>query len=449
MSAHGKPHNNRPRGLISFSAGGFQVTSFKTAKFRISGGTPLCGDVKISGAKNAALPILLSSILTGDQIVLNNVPDLADVKTSIKLLSELGKSCVYESDSDSAVIEGPVTSKTASYELVKTMRASIMALGPLLAFLGEAEVSLPGGCAIGARPVDLHIRGLEAMGAKIELVDGYIRAEAPGGRLRGGRVVMDKVSVTGTENLMMAATLCSGKTVIENAALEPEVVDLARCLRAMGARISGEGTPCIEISGVERLHGCDYSVVADRIETGTYLVAAAATHGCVRCTSAKPGDLGAVIEKLRQANIEVTVGEDFVMADGRDRVIQPVDIVTAPHPGFPTDMQAQFTVLDSLADGTSSVTETIFENRFMHIAELIRMGAHLEIRGNTVICTGVPELHGAQVMSSDLRASASLVIAGLAASGTTVVDRIYHMDRGYEHIEKKIRALGGTIERFY
>lgn len=418
------------------------MTSFKTAKFRINGGTPLCGEVRISGAKNAALPILLATILTSDKVVLNNVPDLADVKTSIKLLQELGKSCVYDPDTNSAVIEGPVTSKTASYELVKTMRASIMALGPLLAFLGEAEVSLPGGCAIGARPVDLHIRGLEAMGAQIELVDGYIRAKAPGGKLHGGRVVMDKVSVTGTENLMMAAVLCSGKTVIENAALEPEVVDLAKCLRAMGARISGEGTPSIEVSGVDKLHGCDYSVVADRIETGTYLVAAAATHGCVKCVHTKPEDLSAVIEKLRQANVEITVGQNSITADSRGKVIKPVDIVTAPHPGFPTDMQAQFTVLNSLADGTSSVTETIFENRFMHIAELIRMGAHLEIRGNTVICTGVPELHGAQVMSSDLRASASLVIAGLAASGTTVVDRIYHMDRGYEHIEKKIREIG-------
>ena len=425
------------------------MTSFKTAKFRINGGTPLCGEVRISGAKNAALPILLATILTSDKVVLNNVPDLADVKTSIKLLQELGKSCVYDPDTNSAVIEGPVTSKTASYELVKTMRASIMALGPLLAFLGEAEVSLPGGCAIGARPVDLHIRGLEAMGAQIELVDGYIRAKAPGGKLRGGRVVMDKVSVTGTENLMMAAVLCSGKTVIENAALEPEVVDLAKCLRAMGARISGEGTPSIEVSGVDKLHGCDYSVVADRIETGTYLVAAAATHGCVKCVHTRPEDLSAVLEKLRLAHVAITVGQNSITADSRGKVIKPVDIVTAPHPGFPTDMQAQFTVLNSLADGTSSVTETIFENRFMHIAELIRMGAHLEIRGNTVICTGVPELHGAQVMSSDLRASASLVIAGLAASGTTVVDRIYHMDRGYEHIEKKIRALGGTIERFY
>lgn len=423
--------------------------SSNIAKFRISGGVPLNGEVRISGAKNAALPILLAAILTSDKMVLSNVPDLADVKTSLRLLEELGKSCVYDSESDIAVIEGPVTSKTASYELVKTMRASIMALGPLTAYLGEAEVSLPGGCAIGARPVDLHIRGLEAMGAEIELVDGYIHAVARGGRLKGGDFVMDKVSVTGTENLMMAAVLCEGTTVIHNAALEPEVVDLAKCLKAMGAHIQGEGTPKITISGVRELHGCDHSVVADRIETGTYLVAGAATHGYVKCTATDPALLSSVISKLREANVLVEEGEDFISADTRNRTIRPVDIVTAPHPGFPTDMQAQFTVLNALADGISSVTETIFENRFMHIAELIRMGAHLEIKGNTVICSGVPELHGAQVMSSDLRASASLVIAGLAARGTTVVDRIYHMDRGYEHIESKIRSLGGTIERFY
>lgn len=420
-----------------------------TAKFKISGGTPLDGQVRISGAKNAALPILLATILTADKVVLTNVPDLADVKTTLKLLTELGKSCVYDKDAGMAVIEGPVTSKTASYDLVKTMRASIMALGPLLAFLGEAEVSLPGGCAIGARPVDLHIKGLEAMGAKIELVDGYIRAEAPKGRLPGGELVMDKVSVTGTENLLMAAALCEGTTVIENAALEPEVVDLAVFLRKMGARIMGEGTSRITVSGVKRLSGCDHEVVADRIETGTYLVAAAATHGIVTCINTDAGLLQVVLDKLKQANVKISVDGRNITADMRSRTIRPVDIVTAPHPGFPTDMQAQFTVLNSLADGTSSVTETIFENRFMHIAELIRMGARLEIKGNTVICTGVPRLTGAQVMSSDLRASASLVIAGLAAEGTTVVDRIYHMDRGYEHIEEKIHSLGGTIERFY
>lgn len=419
------------------------------AKFRISGGVPLDGEVTISGAKNAALPILLATILTSDQVVLTNVPDLADVKTSIKLLQDLGKSCVYDAQSGTAVIEGPVTSMTASYDLVRTMRASIMALGPLLAFLGEAEVSLPGGCAIGARPVDLHIKGLESMGADIELVDGYIHAKAPHERLPGGSFVMDKVSVTGTENLMMAAALCDGVTVIENAALEPEVVDLAEFLRKMGAHINGEGTSKITVSGVKRLHGCDHAVVADRIETGTYLVAAAATHGIVTCLNTKPDILRSVLDKLKQANVDIRCTQNTITADMRNRTIRPVDIITAPHPGFPTDMQAQLTVLNSLADGISSVTETIFENRFMHIPELNRMGANIEIKGNTVICTGVPQLHGAQVMSSDLRASASLVIAGLAATGTTIVDRIYHMDRGYEHIEEKIRALGGTIERFY
>ena len=424
------------------------VTS-NTAKFKIDGGTPLEGEVRISGAKNAALPILLATILTKEQVVLTNVPDLADVTTCIKLLSDLGKSCVYDAQTGTAVIEGPVTSKTASYDLVRTMRASILALGPLLAYLGEAEVSLPGGCAIGARPVDLHIKGLEAMGAKIELVDGYIHALAPKGRLPGGSLVMDKVSVTGTENLVMAASLCEGTTVIENAALEPEVVDLVEFLRKMGAHITGEGTSKITISGVKNLGGCDHEIVADRIETGTYLVAAAATHGIVTCVNTRPELLQAVLEKLTRANVAITCQKDRITADMRGRIIHPVDIITAPHPGFPTDMQAQFTVLNSLADGVSSVTETIFENRFMHIAELIRMGASIEIKGNTVICTGVTELHGAQVMSSDLRASASLVIAGLAARGTTVVDRIYHMDRGYEHIEAKIRKLGGTIERFH
>ncbi len=426
-----------------------KIVTSNIAKFKISGGTPLDGEVRISGAKNAALPILLATILTKEQVVLTNVPDLADVKTSIKLLQDLGKSCVYDSETGTAVIEGPVTSKTASYDLVRTMRASIMALGPLLAFLGEAEVSLPGGCAIGARPVDLHIKGLESMGANIELRDGYIIARAPSGRLPGGTVVMDKVSVTGTENLLMAAALCKGTTVIENAALEPEVVDLAEFLRKMGARINGEGTSKITVSGVKELHGCDHPIVADRIETGTYLVAAAATGGIVRCVNTKPELLSVVLDRLKHANVLITCEGDTITADMRGRTIKPVDIITAPHPGFPTDMQAQFTVLNSLADGISSVTETIFENRFMHIPELVRMGANIEIKGNTVIINGVPQFHGAQVMSSDLRASASLVIAGLAATGTTVVDRIYHMDRGYEHIEKKIRALGGTIERFY
>ncbi len=423
---------------------------YKTAKFRIRGGTPLDGEVRISGAKNAALPILLATLLTSDRVVLKRVPDLADVKTSFQLLQEVGKIYSYDVDANEAVIWGNLTNKVASYELVKTMRASIMALGPLLAYLGEAEVSLPGGCAIGARPVDLHIKGLQAMGAEIVLEDGYIKAKAPaGGRLRGGNIMMDKVSVTGTENLMMAAVLADGVTVIENAALEPEVVDLAEFLRKMGAQISGEGTPRLEIIGVKKLHGCEHAVVADRIETGTYLIAGMATRGRVTCLDCKPSTLDTLLTKLRQANAQIEVNGTTITLDMRGRDIKPVDVITAPHPGFPTDMQAQFTVLNALADGVSSVTETIFENRFMHIPELQRMGAHLEIKGNTVICTGVRGLRGAPVMSSDLRASASLVIAGLAAEGETIVDRIYHMDRGYEHIEDKITGLGGAIERFY
>lgn len=426
------------------------MTGLKIAKFKITGGRALDGQVKISGAKNAALPILLSTILTDEKVCLKNVPDLADVKTSFKLLEDLGKKCFYDADKGEAVIEKGVTSHVSSYELVKTMRASIMALGPLVAYAGSAEVSLPGGCAIGARPVDLHIKGLKEMGAQIKLDDGYIKANAIGkGRLHGGHIIMDKVSVTGTENLMMAATLAEGVSIIENAALEPEVVDLANCLNKMGAKIKGAGSSRIEIEGVEKLHGCDHSVVADRIEAGTYLIAGIATHGIVTCLDTLPSTLESVLQKLRQANALVTVDGTNITVDMRNRQIKPVDVVTAPHPGFPTDMQAQMTVLNALSDGVSSVTETIFENRFMHIAELIRMGAHLEIKGNTVICEGVPQLKGAQVMSSDLRASASLVIAGLAAEGTTIVDRIYHMDRGYEHIETKVSSLGGQIERIY
>ncbi len=426
------------------------MAPYKTAKFQITGGKPLDGQVRISGAKNAALPILLSTILTADEVILHNVPDLADVKTSFELLKQLGKTCTFDPISGTAMVKGAVTSKIASYELVKTMRASIMALGPLTAFLGEAEVSLPGGCAIGARPVDLHIKGMQAMGAQIRLDDGYIKATAIGDRrLQGGHIIMDKVSVTGTENLMMAASLADGQVVIENAALEPEVVDLAVCLRAMGAQITGDGTSKIVINGVKSLHGCEHNIVADRIETGTYLIAGMATHGIVSCTNTLPSTLDVLLQKLRLSGAKIDIDGTTITADMRNRKILPVDIVTDPHPGFPTDMQAQFTVLNALADGVSSVTETIFENRFMHIAELNRMGAHLEIKGNVVICTGVPNLKGTQVMSSDLRASACLVIAGLAAEGTSVVDRIYHMDRGYEHIEQKIRSIGGTIDRIY
>lgn len=415
-------------------------------KFQIIGGKALEGEVVISGAKNAALPILLGTMLTSEKVVLHNVPDLRDVQTCLKLLTILGKSYT-QIDANTYEITGKVSNKVAPYDLVKTMRASILALGPLTAFLGEAEVSLPGGCAIGARPVDLHIKGMQELGANFVLDEGYISATVPNGRLHGGVIVMDKVSVTGTENLMMAASLAEGTTIIENAAREPEIVDLANFLRAMGAQITGDGTDKITVDGVAVLHSCEHSIVADRIETGTYLIAAMASHGQVVCKKAFPESLESVLSKLRKANAIVECHGDEIYLDMRNREILPVNIITAPHPGFPTDMQAQFMVLNALANGSSTVTETIFENRFMHVPELIRMGAKLSIEGNSVLCHGVSSLKGAQVMATDLRASASLVIAGLVASGTTIVDRIYHMDRGYEHIEKKIRSLGGTIER--
>lgn len=415
-------------------------------KFEIVGGKALQGEVNISGAKNAALPIILATLLTSETVILHNVPDLRDVKTCFKLLTMMGKS--YEQIGDNSFkISNAVTSNIAPYELVKTMRASILALGPLTAYLGAAEVSLPGGCAIGARPVDLHVKGLQEMGAQFELTDGYIRSSTPDGRLHGATIMMDKVSVTGTENLMMAASLAQGTTIIENAAREPEIVDLALFLKAMGANIKGEGSDTITIEGVEKLHECEYSIVSDRIEAGTYLIAAMASHGEVVCHNILPSTLDPVLVKLKKANALVEVKDNSIYLDMRNRNILPVDIITAPHPGFPTDMQAQFMVLNALAKGSSTITETIFENRFMHVPELIRMGANLSIQGNNVHCIGVDTLKGAQVMATDLRASASLVIAGLVAQGTTVVDRIYHMDRGYEHIERKIRSLGGTIER--
>ncbi len=415
-------------------------------KFEIVGGKALQGEVNISGAKNAALPIILATLLTSETVILHNVPDLRDVKTCFKLLTMMGKS--YEQIGDNSFkISNAVTSNIAPYELVKTMRASILALGPLTAYLGAAEVSLPGGCAIGARPVDLHVKGLQEMGAQFELTDGYIRSSTPDGRLHGATIMMDKVSVTGTENIMMAASLAQGTTIIENAAREPEIVDLALFLKAMGANIKGEGSDTITIEGVEKLHECEYSIVSDRIEAGTYLIAAMASHGEVVCHNILPSTLDPVLVKLKKANALVEVKDNSIYLDMRNRDILPVDIITAPHPGFPTDMQAQFMVLNALAKGSSTITETIFENRFMHVPELIRMGANLSIQGNNVHCIGVDTLKGAQVMATDLRASASLVIAGLVAQGTTVVDRIYHMDRGYEHIERKIRSLGGTIER--
>ena len=412
-------------------------------KLRIIGGVPLAGEVRVGGAKNAALPILAATLLTADEVELENVPQLADVTTMGRLLAGMGARLAREGSRVVAKADA-IGSAEAPYELVKTMRASILVLGPLLARFGQARVSLPGGCAIGARPVDQHIKGLRALGARLQIEHGYIVAEAA--RLKGARIVTDMVTVTGTENLMMAAALADGETVIENAAREPEVVDLARCLTAMGARIRGAGTDRIVIDGVERLHGARHRVLPDRIETGTFLVAAAACGGDVRLTGAAPDTLDAVLDKLREAGAEVEVGSDWIRlrAHGRPRA---VSLRTAPHPGFPTDMQAQFMALDCVADGVGRITETIFENRFMHVLELQRLGAQIDIEGNTAIVRGVPKLSGARVMATDLRASASLVIAGLVADGETIVDRIYHLDRGYDRMESRLAALGAQIER--
>ncbi len=413
-------------------------------KFKIQGPCRLSGEVTISGAKNAALPILFGTLLCDETVRLSNVPKLKDVDTTLQLLASMGLK-VSEQD-DVIAISGAVNSHVAPYELVRTMRASILALGPLVARFGEADVSLPGGCAIGARPVNLHIHGLEQMGAEIKVEDGYIKARVEG-RLRGAHILMDMVSVTGTENLMMAAVLAEGRTIIENAAREPEVVDLANFLNALGARIQGIGQDTLIIDGVEALHGGDYRVQPDRIETGTFLVGAAVTGGDVTCRNTDPHLLEAVLVKLKDAGALVETGEDWVRLDMTDRVLKPVDIKTAPYPAFPTDMQAQFTVLNAVAKGVGRVTETIFENRFMHVPELNRMGAHIELNGNLAICDDTEQLTGATVMATDLRASASLVLAGFVAEGTTIVDRIYHIDRGYEVIEAKLSALGGRIER--
>jgi UDP-N-acetylglucosamine 1-carboxyvinyltransferase len=412
-------------------------------KLRIIGGVPLAGEVRVGGAKNAALPILAATLLTGDEVVLENVPQLADITTMGRLLAGMGARLARDGDRVVARADA-IGSAEAPYELVKTMRASILVLGPLLARFGQARVSLPGGCAIGARPVDQHIKGLRALGARLQIEHGYIVAEAP--RLAGTRIVTDMVTVTGTENLMMAACLASGETVIENAAREPEVVDLARCLNAMGARIRGAGTDRIVIDGVERLHGAQHRVLPDRIETGTFLVAAAACGGDVRLTGAAPDALDAVLDKLREAGAEIEAGGDWIRLRARRRP-HAVSLRTAPHPGFPTDMQAQFMALDCVADGVGRITETIFENRFMHVLELQRLGAQIDIEGNTAIVRGVPKLSGARVMATDLRASASLVIAGLVAEGETIVDRIYHLDRGYDRMESRLAALGAQIER--
>lgn len=413
-------------------------------KFRVQGPTQLTGEVIISGAKNAALPILFAALLAEKPVEIQNVPKLRDIDTTMKLLSQLGAR--VERNGSVHVDAGPVNVFCAPYELVKTMRASIWALGPLVARFGQGQVSLPGGCAIGARPVDLHIHGLEQLGAKITLEEGYVKASVDG-RLKGAHIVMDKVSVGATVTIMCAATLAEGKTVIENAAREPEIVDTANFLNTLGAKISGAGTDKIIIEGVERLGGGVYRVLPDRIETGTFLIAAAVTGGKIVCRNTRPDTLDAVLAKLTEAGADIDVGDDWISLDMHARRPKAVNIRTAPHPGFPTDMQAQFSLLNMVAEGTGVITETIFENRFMHIPELIRMGGHAEIESNTVICHGVERLSGAQVMATDLRASASLVLAGFVAQGTTMVDRIYHIDRGYEHIEEKLRALGGQIER--
>jgi UDP-N-acetylglucosamine 1-carboxyvinyltransferase len=416
-------------------------------KLRIEGGRPLIGEIAVAGAKNAALPIMAASLLTADELALTNVPQLADIATMAKLLRGMGVA-IERSGERCALRAAQLTATEAPYELVKTMRAAILVLGPLLARCGVARVSLPGGCAIGARPVDQHIKGLAQMGATIRIEHGYIVAEAA--RLRGARIVTDMVTVTGTENLMMAATLADGETVIENAAREPEVVDLAECLNKMGARIRGAGTDRIVVEGVARLHGAEHCVLPDRIETGTFLAAAVASGLCgradVRLTAAAPATLDAVIDKLREAGAAIDVAGDSirVRAAGRPRA---VSLRTAPYPAFPTDMQAQLMALDCVASGTARITETIFENRFMHAVELQRLGARIDIEGATAVVTGVPALSGARVMATDLRASASLVIAALVAEGETVVDRIYHLDRGYERMESRLAALGARIER--
>ena len=412
-------------------------------KLVIEGGNRLAGEIRVSGAKNAALPIICASLLSAEPLALTNVPVLQDVATTLRLLAQMG--VAHQRDGDAMTLDASKADRPeAPYELVKTMRASILVLGPLVARFGAARVSLPGGCAIGARPVDQHIKGLEALGASVRIDHGYIVAEAR--RLKGTRIVTDLVTVTGTENLMMAATLAEGETVIENAAREPEVVDLAHCLSAMGARISGAGTDRIVIQGVSNLHGASFRVMADRIETGTFLTAVAAAGGDVTLTGARPDSLEAVLDKLAEAGVRIDVGDQRirVVAHGRPRA---VNVRTAPYPAFPTDMQAQFMALNAIARGTGMVTETIFENRFMHAQELQRLGAHIEIEGNTAVVTGVSKLNGATVMATDLRASASLVIAGLVAEGETIIDRIYHLDRGYEKLEAKLSAVGAKVSR--
>ena len=414
-------------------------------KLIITGGTQLNGEVKISGSKNAALPILASTLLADSPMVIKNVPHLQDVTTTMELLGRMGVELTIDERMNIEVDSSTIKSFEAPYELVKTMRASILVLGPLLARFGEAIVSLPGGCAIGSRPVNLHIKGLQAMGANIVVEGGYINAKAK--RLKGATIYMDVVTVTGTENLMMAATLADGQTIIENAAKEPEVVDLANCLIAMGAKITGAGTETIKIDGVKSLHGGEHRVLPDRIETGTYLVGAAITGGKIMVRDTSPELIESVIAKLREAGADITTGDDWIEIDMKGKRATSVDVSTAPYPAFPTDMQAQFTALNCVANGIGVITENVFENRFMHVQELQRMGANIRLEGNTALCTGVEQLTGAPVMATDLRASASLVLAGLVAKGDTVVERIYHIDRGYERIEEKLSLLGAKIRR--
>lgn len=414
-------------------------------KLLVSGGQPLNGKVRASGSKNAVLPILAASLLADTPMTIGNVPHLLDVTTTMGLLGEMGVSLTVDErmniESDASTIKHFI----APYDLVKTMRASILVLGPLVARFGEAEVSLPGGCAIGTRPVDLHIEGLRALGAEIDVEGGYIKAKAS--RLKGARIVLDCVTVTGTENLMMAAVLAEGTTVIENAAREPEVSDLANCLITMGANIEGVGTDCLTIHGVTRLEGCNYTVLPDRIETATFLVAGAISRGCVKVTHTAPRTLDAILQKLEDCGAYIDVGEDWVQIDMKGNRPKSVNIRTSPYPAFPTDMQAQFTALNAVAEGSATIVETVFENRYMHVQELQRMGAKISVEGNTAVVTGIEQLTAAPVMATDLRASASLILAGIAAQGDTVVDRIYHIDRGYECIEEKLTQLGANIQR--
>lgn len=413
-------------------------------KLRIIGGNRLSGSVRISGAKNAVLPILAASLLTADELVLHNVPHLADVKTMLSLLEGMGVTC-HQDGETVRLCAANVTSTVAPYELVKTMRASILVLCPLATRFGSARVSLPGGCTIGARPVDQHIQALLKMGADVQIDHGFVDLKS--GRLQGTKIVTDMVTVTGTENIMMAAVLAEGRTVIENAAREPEVVDLANCLRAMGAKIEGDGTSTIVIDGCDSLHGAEHSVIPDRIEAGTFMAAAAATKGDVTLTNVAPDTLSVVIDKIREAGAEIETGPDWIHVT-MNRRPKSVSIRTEPHPGFPTDMQAQIMALDCVADGTAQITETIFENRFMHVPELQRLGADIQVEGHTAVVCGVEQLQGARLMATDLRASASLVIAALAAEGESIVDRIYHLDRGYDRMELKLQALGADIRRF-